>query len=87
MTDQWESLGREIAGLYLVNRLDDLSTATHRLDGKIRNGEDLTTADIHEFRNAVADLQDFVEKDLTAIAEAVSNPTTPPSCTSIIRHS
>lgn len=69
MTDEWERLGRKIAGLYLINRLNDLSTATHTLDGKIRDGEDLTKADIRRFRNALADLQGFVENDLTAVAE------------------
>lgn len=74
MTDEWETLGREIAGLYLVNRLDDLSTATRALDGKIRDGEDLTRADIQRFRHALADLQSFVEKDLTAVTEGDIEP-------------
>jgi 5-bromo-4-chloroindolyl phosphate hydrolysis protein len=69
MSDEWETLGREIAGLYLINRLNELSTATHALDGKIREDEELTKADIQQFRNALADLQSFVEKDLTAVAE------------------
>lgn len=69
MTDEWEALGREITGLYLVNRLDDLSTATRHLDGKLRDGEELTKADIQQFRHALADLQSFVENDLTTVAE------------------
>ena len=74
MTDEWERLGREIAGLYLVNRLHDLSKATHALDGKIRDGENLTRADIQQFRNALADLQAFVENDLTVVIEGDIEP-------------
>lgn len=70
MNDEWERLGREIAGLYLCNRLNDLSTATRDLDQKIRDGETLTTSDIQQFRRALADLQSFVETDLTAVAES-----------------
>jgi hypothetical protein len=70
VNDEWERLGREIAGLYLVNRLDDLSTATRDLDQKIRDGETLTKSDIQQFRRALADLQSFVETDLTAVAES-----------------
>jgi hypothetical protein len=69
VSDEWEGLGREIAGLYLHNRLDDLSTATHEIDQKIRDGETLTKSDIQQFRTALADLQSFVETDLTAVAE------------------
>ncbi|HET7323738.1 MAG TPA: hypothetical protein VFJ06_05345 [Halococcus sp.] len=69
MSDDWERLGREITGLYLCNRLDDLSTATRDLDQKICDGEELTKADIQQFRTALADLQSFVENDLTAVAE------------------
>jgi hypothetical protein len=68
------TLGREIAGLYLVNRLEKLSTATHALDGKIREGEELTKADIQQFRNVLADLQSFVENDLTTVAEGEVKP-------------
>lgn len=69
MNDEWEWLGREIAGLYLRNRLDDLSTATRELGQKVRDGEKLTTADIQQFRTALTDLQAFVENDLTAVAD------------------
>jgi hypothetical protein len=69
VNDEWGRLGREIAGLYLRNRLDDLSTATRDLDQKIRDGETLTKSDIQQFRRALADLQSFVETDLTAVAE------------------
>jgi hypothetical protein len=69
VNDEWERLGREIAGLYLCNRLDELSTATRDLDQKIRDGETLTTSDIQQFRRALADLQTFVENDLTAVVE------------------
>jgi hypothetical protein len=74
MTDEWEQLGREIAGLYLIDRLEKLSTATYTLDSKIRDGEELTKEDIQQFRNALADLQSFVEKDLTAVAEGDIEP-------------
>jgi hypothetical protein len=74
MTDEWERLGREIAGLYLINRLNELSTATHTLDGKIRNGQELTKTDIQQFRTALADLQSFVENDLTTVAEGEVKP-------------
>jgi hypothetical protein len=70
VSDEWERLGREIAGLYLRNRLDDLSAATRDLDQKIRDGEPLTTSDLQQFRRALADLQTFVETDLTAVAES-----------------
>ena len=70
VNDEWVRLGREIAGLYLCNRLDDLSTATRDLDQKIRDGETLTKSDIQQFRTALADLQSFVENDLTAVAES-----------------
>jgi hypothetical protein len=69
VSDEWERLGREIAGKCLLDRLNDLSTATHELDQKVRDGEELTTADIQQFRTALADLQCFVENDLTAVAE------------------
>lgn len=74
MTDEWERLGREIAGLYLINRFNELSDATHGLDRKIRDGKDLTKADVQQFRNALADLQTFVENDLTAVAEEEVEP-------------
>lgn len=74
MSDEWETLGREIAGLYLINRLNELSTATHTLDGKIRDGEELTKADIKQFRTALADLQSFVETDLTTVVEGEVKP-------------
>jgi hypothetical protein len=74
MSDEWETLGREIAGLYLVNRLNELSDATHQLDRTIRDGEELTKADVQQFRNALADLQTFVENDLTAVAEGDIEP-------------
>jgi hypothetical protein len=70
VNDEWEHLGREIAGLYLRNRLDEFSAATRDLDQKIRDGETLTTLDIQQFRRALADLQTFVETDLTAVAES-----------------
>jgi hypothetical protein len=70
VSDEWERLGREIAGLYLCNRLDDLSTATRDLDQKIRDGKTLTKSDIQQFRRALADLQTFVETDLTAVDES-----------------
>lgn len=69
MTDDWERLGQKIARLYFINRLDGFSTAMHLLDGKIHDGESLTKVNIQRFRNALADLHSFVEKDMTAVAE------------------
>lgn len=74
MSDEWEQFGREAGTLYLQYRRTNLQNATRDLETLLRNGEEITEHDIRRFRHALAGLQEFVENDLTTVAEDEVEP-------------
>lgn len=67
--DEWEQLGRKLAWLHTLDQLDDVEVATHRLAGKLREGEEVTVEDIKAVRKALAGMQTLVEEDLNLLID------------------
>ncbi|NEU58762.1 hypothetical protein [Halorussus sp. MSC15.2] len=69
--EEWEPLGRKIVWIHTLNQLDDLEVATHRLAGKLRDGEEVTAEDIKEIRKALTGIQTLVEEDLSLLVDDI----------------
>jgi len=70
-SNEWEKLGRKMTWLYTLNHLEELDAATHRIAGKIRDGDVMKADDIKEFRNALVAVQTVIEEGVSLLVDDV----------------